>query len=377
MQQPLLVVSKRGRIAWIDIYKGIAISFVVAGHVPIRSEVRDFLYIFHMYAFFFISGMMCRPHNVGTTRALFRKQLGQLYIPYLVFSLLWNAFAVSESVIKSLARGDYAFDLRGSVVYVVRLSAALLYGTDSTLGIHIGPAWFLMALFVVKMTYALLQRLFRDNMALLGLTSVVLFFAGYVFRDHNELPFSALPACTAIAFYYLGHISGPYVGSAYSKNTLVMISLVAVSWFVCYACAYAAGEPLKLLWNELPECWLFVVGGALSGICALVLTSKLLSKSLSGVNPLLETLVFLGQNSLIIMGIQSPIIVSMLDCFGFLRQAGCFNIGMTAQSVTILVVTLLISIPICRFLNATFPSLAGARVRMPFNIKSSSLSEPG
>lgn len=42
------------RIAWIDIYKGLAICLVVIGHAT--GFFNLYIYQFHMAAFFFISG---------------------------------------------------------------------------------------------------------------------------------------------------------------------------------------------------------------------------------------------------------------------------------------------------------------------------------
>jgi fucose 4-O-acetylase-like acetyltransferase len=45
------------KIEWIDVIKGIGIVFVVAGHTYI-GEVKDFIFLFHMPLFFFISGFL-------------------------------------------------------------------------------------------------------------------------------------------------------------------------------------------------------------------------------------------------------------------------------------------------------------------------------
>jgi fucose 4-O-acetylase-like acetyltransferase len=42
------------RIEWVDIYKGLAIILVLMGHAD--SPLNKYIYLFHMAAFFFISG---------------------------------------------------------------------------------------------------------------------------------------------------------------------------------------------------------------------------------------------------------------------------------------------------------------------------------
>ena len=48
-------VGLKSRIAWVDVFKGIAIMCVVYGHI---GFVYNYVYQFHMAAFFFISGYL-------------------------------------------------------------------------------------------------------------------------------------------------------------------------------------------------------------------------------------------------------------------------------------------------------------------------------
>lgn len=47
-------IESQPKIGWIDIFKGIAITLVVAGHAG--SPINTYIYLFHMPAFIFISG---------------------------------------------------------------------------------------------------------------------------------------------------------------------------------------------------------------------------------------------------------------------------------------------------------------------------------
>ena len=46
--------KKTDRILWVDIFKGILIVLMVLGHS--KSPILNYIYAFHMAAFFFISG---------------------------------------------------------------------------------------------------------------------------------------------------------------------------------------------------------------------------------------------------------------------------------------------------------------------------------
>ncbi|MEQ8199425.1 MAG: acyltransferase family protein, partial [Clostridiaceae bacterium] len=68
------------RIEYLDIAKGILIITVILSHSP--WPFAQYMYWFHMPAFFMISGLLYRS---GVD---FKKQLLKFYIPYLVFSAI-------------------------------------------------------------------------------------------------------------------------------------------------------------------------------------------------------------------------------------------------------------------------------------------------
>lgn len=81
----------------LDIAKGLCIIFMVVGHSGCPTYLRDFIYMFHMPCFFFISGwLLSDKYLQDLKRGLYRKTNGT-YIPYvkwmLIFLLFHNVFA--------------------------------------------------------------------------------------------------------------------------------------------------------------------------------------------------------------------------------------------------------------------------------------------
>jgi len=74
-----------GRIAWIDVARGIGIIAVVVGHVWTRGAVRDAVYSFHMPFFFLLSGYLFSPKPPG---AFARRQITGQGLSYLAFLML-------------------------------------------------------------------------------------------------------------------------------------------------------------------------------------------------------------------------------------------------------------------------------------------------
>lgn len=51
-------IKDNGRIAWVDIAKGLGIFLVVLGHTYRKNPVQNWIYSFHMPLFFILSGWL-------------------------------------------------------------------------------------------------------------------------------------------------------------------------------------------------------------------------------------------------------------------------------------------------------------------------------
>jgi len=342
--------SKYNRILWIDAFKAIGINLVIIGHLPISGNFYNFIFIFHMYAFFFIAGVVSKYNKETKYKDVILKNIEQLYIPYITFALVWIIFNRLWHMFGLLYTGQLSSNLNDEIMYFGKALIAVLFGTDSVLGVHIGPAWFLIALFVVKTIYSFFQRVFNDNIILLGSIAVLLFLCGYILNNKNILPFSIVPAMTSFLFYFLGdllkaHFS-PFIKMKMKYKFLIFILCI----LTCISCSVWAGSTVLLIQNSLPENIFAVLIGAISGIVALITISVLCSE----IYCFKKIYSFIGQNSLIIMGIHSPIRVIMLFVLSKI------NITMVQNFIT-WAFTLLLSIPVCIFLNRKLPVLVGKK----------------
>lgn len=83
----ITIATGGGRIQWLDIYKGIAIILVVIGHLEISDSLYKYIYMFHMYAFFFAAGITFKINKSDTFLQFLKKNISRLYIPYLFFCI--------------------------------------------------------------------------------------------------------------------------------------------------------------------------------------------------------------------------------------------------------------------------------------------------
>lgn len=82
--------------AAISVAKGLCIILMVVGHSGCPEQQFRFIYLFHMPAFFFISGWLLKEKYLDDKVVFVRRKLKGLWWPYVkwtaVFTLLHNAF---------------------------------------------------------------------------------------------------------------------------------------------------------------------------------------------------------------------------------------------------------------------------------------------
>jgi len=189
------------RVDWVDIYKSIAIIFMIMGHSNMGVMVQ-YVYEFHMAAFFFISGFTFNIIKKTTVRTIYDKTLG-LIIPYLtIFFLLlivvnfldylgyYNLFF--EAPLPSISTG---------------VSTFFVYGDSHVL--WLGAGWFITVLFGVfifqKLSFSALGK--RISWVY-GFVSFMFFLIGYFLINNDIRPklwFLQLDLiCVGQFYFYLG-----------------------------------------------------------------------------------------------------------------------------------------------------------------------------
>ena len=126
------------RDSLLDIAKAICISLMVLGHSGCPDYLHDFIYMFHMPCFFFISGCLLNDKYISDIKTgLLRKTKGSYY-PFvkwtLIFLLFHNLFAACHIY-------ESSYSLRTFAERIVR--AFTMTGSESLLG----GFWFLISLF--------------------------------------------------------------------------------------------------------------------------------------------------------------------------------------------------------------------------------------
>ncbi len=143
-------MEKSGRLAYMDMVKGIAIMLVVVGHSTVASDgVLTWLTSFHMPLFFILSGILfyLKHSHTEDLKDYARKRFRGMMIPYFIFSVIYiGVFYYYLVRFPKVMTQEFIQDSY--------LQAFSLYG--------ISVLWFLPTIFLGELAfYALMKRLPR------------------------------------------------------------------------------------------------------------------------------------------------------------------------------------------------------------------------
>lgn len=159
----------------LDLLKGIGILFVVFGHTC-KGLVQDYIYLFHMPLFFFLSGAALNySRNLDLNIV---KRFKHIMVPYFMFSglcfLYWILVEVRFRPIRdtSLFSGwlgamDYKLQQLANIFFAFSVKDAFLYNV---------VLWFLPCLFITMIVYLTLRKwggaICRNRCRLIGINSL-------------------------------------------------------------------------------------------------------------------------------------------------------------------------------------------------------------
>jgi fucose 4-O-acetylase-like acetyltransferase len=187
-----------GRLAWIDVAKGIGIILVVFGHVADSSDhafmkpLMWFVFLFHMPLFFILSGYVYKPKDDWE---YVRAKARSLLVPY--FAYLIPIFLVTHAKDLLHIREEFA-PLMTDVVEA-------LYG-GRLLTVSLGVFWFVTCLFLTQISYNFLVNRIESGKTLAVVISVLALvglLAGKFMNDFT-LPWALTVVPVAMACFAFG-----------------------------------------------------------------------------------------------------------------------------------------------------------------------------
>lgn len=186
---------KTEREVWLDIAKGILIILVVMGHsiagpfYDLNNPI-DYVYLFHMPAFFMISGYLHKSNNIPITAQIYKK-IKRLLLPYFIYLIIINVPQIFISLMKTK-----------SLKATLSSLGKLLYG-GQYLNSTSGVLWFLTCLLFIEIIFILLDK--------------------YVIKSQIKIFIICL-------FYIVAHLQAWFF-SGMALPLAIDISFIAISYF--------------------------------------------------------------------------------------------------------------------------------------------------
>ena len=171
-------------ITWVDIIKSLLIVFVVMGHAA--SPYNRYFYLFHMPAFFFISGYL-EKFDHSSFNTYLKKKFRTLLVPFLSLNILFYLLRYLLGLI-SLESIFYTDQMKFCQL-TINIKNLFAYGYTLDLG---GASWFLLSLFLAAITGKAISmlgyRFNREDGVRICLSLVLYWFALFLHTRRITLP---------------------------------------------------------------------------------------------------------------------------------------------------------------------------------------------
>ena len=254
----------RGHNAQVSIAKALGIILMVMGHAGCPGYLHDFIYLFHMPLFFFLSAYFFRDAKVVDSAGQYVvRKFKNLYLPYIkwsiIFLLLHNLFC---------RIGFYDNSLSWQELFVnVKCSVRGMWQGERMLGAY----WFLISLFWESLLFGLIIWVkHKTKFRYFDLIAVVLLFlVGYyapidllLNREMDILP-----------IFYLGYWAGTHKMDFPISRSHLLIALSVCLPLLCYLATFMKVDVGQgKFYNSI----LFLVG-SLAGIYLMIILSGLIN----------------------------------------------------------------------------------------------------
>ena len=263
----------------LDIAKGILIISMLIGHFDINPTLRTIIFSCHMVAFVFCSGYL---YKKGDDIWKSIKHIAIHFLrPYLVFCLL--------SLLLDIPKwsGGYFLDILKRDLLGMSFSGVFLQDIAS-----IGPVYFILMLFVVRLIYLVIDHFVKSD--LIKWIIVLLCAAIGVFLGNRGwwLPWSIDVALYSLLFYHLGVVFRKYNLVRTVTDQSWLYFLLSAIWAYMI---YRGGMEIAL---RKYQSYGIVIIGALAGILVVLILSSFISARLFFVRSALS---FIGQSCLYIL----------------------------------------------------------------------------
>lgn len=198
------IPASNDRKSYIDIARGVALLFLVLGHIVTgNSRLFNWIFSFHMPLFFFLAGMCAKDTEIRFFPYMVKKIKKRL-VPYFMITAAGFLFCMLIPAYREAVFADGLFRQLECVFLMMR-----------PVNLYIGQVWFLASLFWAELYFYLWRRLCRRRRLWLQLAAAFLFViaADNLWRVQSYVPitgriyFHLDSACMGAFCYILGFLT--------------------------------------------------------------------------------------------------------------------------------------------------------------------------
>lgn len=336
-------------IEWIDSLKAIGIILVVLGHAGPTLHLVNYIYSFHMPLFFFISGYLFSLDRHPQLINFVKSRARGLLIPYLTFAVMGiiiyyvtNNLGTQMSETPSIlsAFWEMIVSKRNYIFFNV-------------------PIWYLTCLFLVTVIYYLLRKYIKNDLIILTILLLIGSIGFIKFKtveSLHTLPWSFDATMYYLFYYGAGNLLRIHKTKIRYKNAINLLMLVSnliiLFWQGSFEFIYSLHMPFNQnLYNYLMS--IFISG---CGIGSCVYVSKFIK---------LKPILYLGKNSLVILGLHSPLAFYVVGKIYYMLNIH-FTPMYSFSAFILTILSLIVLVPVIEILNRNFPYLLGKKIKKNF-----------
>jgi fucose 4-O-acetylase-like acetyltransferase len=291
---------KKNRDQQVDIYRGIAIMLVLAGHLYWMEAIASLIYSFHLALFFIVTGFFIDSSSSKySSREYFFGKFRGILVPYII-ALIANLFLVQALKFRELGIGESFAEL----ITVFAYSSSELMEA----GKYQIYYWFMPFFFVYTLILFWIYKYFKKYIRLIFVLSLIASFSIYTYHINSQYLSDAFPwSVDKLPFVIPLGIAGNYIWKnkewmfARKNLTLIVSGLVLMLGFIYKV------DLRQLFISNIFAYFALSINGA---IFVLTLADFLQRNLSDGSYSIKKLLVFLGENTMyiyLVHGIVYPI----------------------------------------------------------------------
>lgn len=337
-------MTETKRILAFDLLKGVGILLVILGHIEIPHSLKTVIYSFHMPLFFFVSGCFFKSVSIKTFLC---KKWNQLLVPWLFFATVLFIFL-------------FVLSFYETHIFLTALWQPInsvwdgLCGNENSFVLY-RTIWFLICLFEVSLLYFVIDKIISllccCKYLLVSILSILFYVLGYLMNVYGiDMPYFLDTTLSVFVYFHLGYLF--MQKQFYTKIMPVCFSLGILLCAIFFSIYFSVYVELKM--NIFP---LLLLPLSMIFVVSIYWLLAFFSRRKSQCGAVSKVVLWLGMNSLALMGLHHP----MIELFGIIRHK--LLLSNYVWSAFEFVIVVMLSCLTAWFVKKKFPVLLGVHNR--------------